>query len=152
MASTVEVVLKENLEHLGSIGDVVKVRRGYARNYLVPRKLGIEATRGALKQAEALQRSREEAVAKAKAEAQDIIGPLAGQRVVVAARSADEGKLFGSIGVKDIAAAIETFTGIGVDSDHIKLVAPIKEIGLHEIVIRPHAEVETTLTLDVIPA
>ena len=71
---------------------------------------------------------------------------------MVAARSADEGKLFGSIGVKDIAAAIQTFTGIPVDSDHIKLAAPIKEIGLHEIVIRPHPEVETTLTLDVIPA
>ena len=147
-----KLILTSDVEGLGHKGDVVQVADGYARNYLVPRKLGIEATRGALKQAEALQRAREEAVAKARAEAEDIIGPLAGQRVVVAARSADEGKLFGSIGVKDIAAAIETFTGIGVDSDHIKLAAPIKEIGLHEIVIRPHPDVETTLTLDVIPA
>ena len=147
-----KLILTSDVEGLGHKGDVVEVASGYARNYLVPRKFGIEATRGALKQAEALQRAREEAVRKAKAAAQDIIGPLAGQRVVVAARSADEGKLFGSIGVKDIAAAIEKFTGIPVDSEHIKLAAPIKEIGLHEIVIRPHPEVETTLTLDVIPA
>ena len=147
-----KVILTSDVEGLGHKGDVVEVADGYARNYLVPRKLGMKATRGAMRQAEALQRAREEAVRKAKAEAETIIGPLAGQRVVVAARSADEGKLFGSIGVKDIAAAIEKFTGLAVDADHIKLAAPIKEIGLHEITVRPHAEVETTLTLDVIPA
>jgi len=147
-----KVILTSDVDGLGHKGDVVEVADGYARNYLVPRSLGVKATRGAMKQAETLQRSRQEAVRKEKAEAETIIQPLVDQRVVVAARSADEGKLFGSIGVKDIAAAIEKFTGIAVDSVHIKLAAPIKEIGLHEIVVRPHPEVETTLTLDVIPA
>jgi large subunit ribosomal protein L9 len=147
-----KVILTKDVEGLGHKGDVVDVADGYARNYLVPRSLAVHATRGAMKQAEGLQRAREEAVRKAKAEAQDIVGPLAGQRVVVAARSADEGKLFGSIGVKDIAAAIEKFTGFSVDADPIKLDAPIKEIGLHEITVRPHPEVEAALTLDVIPA
>ena len=147
-----KVILTNDVEGLGHKGDVVDVADGYARNYLVPRSLAVKATRGAMKQAEGLQRAREEAVRKAVAEAETIIGPLAGQRVVVAARSADEGKLFGSIGIKDIAEAIEKFTGIGVDADFIKLAAPIKEIGLHEITVRPHPDVETTLTLDVIPA
>jgi len=147
-----KIILTKDVPGLGHKGDVVEVADGYARNYLVPQSLGVTATRGAMKQATALQRSREEAVRKARLEAEKIIEPLAGQRVVVAARSADEGKLFGSIGVKDIAAAIEKFIGVGVAAEHIKLPAPIKEIGLHEVIVRPHPEVETTLTLDVIPA
>lgn len=147
-----KVILTNDVGGLGHKGDVLEVADGYARNFLVPRSLAVIATRGAMKQAEALRRAREEAVRKAKADAAALVEPLAGQRVVVAARSADEGKLFGSIGVKDIAAAIEKFTGVAVPAEAIKLAAPIKEIGLHEITVRPHADVEATVTLDVIPA
>jgi large subunit ribosomal protein L9 len=146
------LILTEDVPSLGHRGDVVDVADGYGRNYLIPRSLAVKATRGALKEAEAIQRAREEAVRKAKEEAEASIGALAGQRVVVAARSADEGKLFGSIGVRDIAAAVEKFTGVAVDEASIVLAAPIKEIGLHEITVRPHPEVEAQLTLDVIPA
>lgn len=146
------IILIRDVPGLGHKGEVVDVADGYARNYLVPRSLGVKATRGAMKQAEALQRSREEMVRKARNEAEIITQALAGQRVVVAARSADEGKLFGSIGIRDIAEAIEKFTGVAVDHESIDLAAPIKEIGLHEITVRPHPEVEALLTLDVIPA
>jgi large subunit ribosomal protein L9 len=146
------IILIKDVPGLGHKGEVVNVADGYARNYLMPRSLGVKATRGAMKQAEALQRSREEMVLKAMNEAEIITQALAGQRVVVAARSADEGKLFGSIGVRDIAEAIEKFTGVAVDHESIDLAAPIKEIGLHEITVRPHPEVEALLTLDVIPA
>ncbi len=146
------IILIKDVPGLGHKGEVVDVADGYARNYLMPRSLGVKATRGAMKQAEALQRSREEMVLKAMNEAEIITQALAGQRVVVAARSADEGKLFGSIGVRDIAEAIEKFTGVAVDHESIDLAAPIKEIGLHEITVRPHPEVEALLTLDVIPA
>lgn len=146
------IILTKDVPGLGHKGEVVDVANGYGRNYLLPRSLGVKATRGAMKQAEALQRSREEMVRKAKNEAEIITQALAGQRVVVAARSADEGKLFGSIGVRDIAEAIEKFTGVAVDHENIDLAAPIKEIGLHEITVRPHPEVEALLTLDVIPA
>ena len=146
------IILTKDVPGLGYKGEVVDVADGYARNYLVPRSLGVKATRGAMKQAEALQKSREEMVRKARNEAEIITQALAGQRVVVAARSADEGKLFGSIGVRDIAEAIEKFTGVAVDHESIDLAAPIKEIGLHEITVRPHPDVEALLTLDVIPA
>ena len=146
------IILIRDVPGLGHKGEVVDVADGYARNYLVPRSLGVKATRGAMKQAEALRKSREEMVRKARNEAEIITQALAGQRVVVAARSADEGKLFGSIGIRDIAEAIEKFTGVAVDHDSIDLAAPIKEIGLHEITVRPHPEVEALLTLYVIPA
>ena len=120
-----KLILTSDVEGLGHKGDVVQVADGYARNYLVPRKLGIEATRGALKQAEALQRAREEAVAKARAVAEFIIVTLAGKLVVVDSLTAEEGNLFGSIGEKDIASAIESFTCIVVDSVEIMLAAPI---------------------------
>ena len=81
-----------------------------------------------------------------------VTGWEVGQRVVVAARSADEGKLFGSIGPRDVAAAIEKFTGVAIEEAIVDLPSPIKEIGLHEVNIAPHPEVQFQLTLDVIPA
>lgn len=147
-----KLILIQDVKGLGGKGDVVDVADGYGRNYLVPRKLAIKATSGGLKDAERLRAVREEELRRVKAEAEAMATSLVGTRVVLAARSADEGKLFGSIGVKDIAAAIMTFTGVEVANEHIDLRSPIKEIGLHEVRIRPHPEVEFPLTLDVIPA
>ena len=145
------VILTTDVDGLGHKGDVVDVADGYARNFLVPRAKAIKATRGALKEAEALRRAREEAERIAKAAASQIAEALADSRVVVAARSAEEGKLFGSIGARNVAEAINSYTGVEVDPQIIVLSGPIKEIGLHEVTLRPHTEVEFTLTLDVIP-
>jgi len=145
------IILTDDVKGLGHKGDVLEVADGYARNYLVPRGLALRATRGSMKEADRLRKAREEAVRKARLEAEAVAQTLVGQRVVLAARSADEGKLFGSIGRRDIAAAIEKFTGVSVDQDHIDLRTPIKEIGLHEIKVQPHPDVEFQLTLDVIP-
>jgi large subunit ribosomal protein L9 len=71
--------------------------------------------------------------------------------VVIAARAADEGKLFGSIGARDVAEAIVKYTGAAVEPDQVRLAGPIKEIGLHTITVRPHPEVSIEVTLDVIP-
>ena len=147
-----KVILIQDVSGLGHKGDVVDVADGHARNYLVPKSLAVEASAGALKNAEALRRAREEAVRKAREEAEGYAEALIGSHVVVAARSADEGKLFGSIGPRDIAEAIQKFTGIEVDREFIELPAPIKEIGLHEVTIRPHPDVAIQLTLDVVPA
>ncbi len=146
------VILTHDVDDLGHKGDVVDVAAGYARNYLVPRSFAIKATDGALRQAETMRLAREEALAAAKDEAETFAQSLTGTRVVIAANAGDEGKLFGSIGEADIAAAITKFTGIEVDPKLVVLDAPIKDIGLHEVALQPHREVQFMVTLDVIPA
>jgi large subunit ribosomal protein L9 len=147
-----KIILTTDVENLGHKGDVVEVADGYARNFLVPRGKAMKATRGALKEAEGLRRARLEQERLAKAAASEIEETLADSRVVVAARAADEGKLFGSIGARNVAEAIASYTGVTVEPQTVVLTGPIKEIGLHTITLRPHPEVEFTLTLDVIPA
>jgi large subunit ribosomal protein L9 len=84
--------------------------------------------------------------------AQELGRALAGTRVVVAARAGDAGNLFGSIGASDVTEAIVKFTGVAIDKSIVVIEEPIKEIGLHQVTLRPHAEVEVAVTLDVIPA
>ncbi len=146
------IILTHDVDDLGHKGDVVDVADGYARNYLVPRSFAIKATDGALRQAETMRLAGEEALAAAKDEAETFAQSLTGTRVVIAANAGDEGKLFGSIGEADIAAAITKFTGIEVDPKLVVLDAPIKDIGLHEVALQPHREVQFMVTLDVIPA
>ena len=147
-----KVILTKPVADLGSKGDVVEVSDGYARNYLVPKKLAVKASEGALRQADAMREARIESERKALAEAQELGQSLAGTRVVVAARAGDAGNLFGSIGVNDVTEAIVKFTGISIDKSIVAIDEPIKEIGLHEVMLRPHPEVEVAVTLDVIPA
>lgn len=147
-----KLVLTQDVADLGHKGDVVDVADGYARNYLVPRSMAILATPGAMKDAEALRQAREAAEAAAREAAEEVAQALADTTVVVAARSADEGKLFGSIGARDVAEAIAKYTGVEVPVEQVRLAGPIKEIGLHEILVKPHADVDVRLTLDVIPA
>lgn len=146
-----KLILTKTVPDLGGKGDVVDVADGYGRNYLVPRGFAVKATRGALRQANAMQRSRIESEQRVLAEAEALAGSLIGTRVVVAARSGDEGKLFGSIGTADIVEAIKKFTGIEVDGSIVAVTAPIKEIGLHEVYLKPHTDVQFAVTLDVIP-
>lgn len=146
------VVLIEDVDGLGLKGDVVDVADGYGRNYLVPQDKAVKATKGAIQDAERVRMIRAEADRLAMESAEALAESLSEARVVIAARAADEGKLFGSIGVRDIAEAVEKYTGIAVNHRHITLPQPIKDIGLHEITVKPHKEVEFQLSLDVIPA
>ena len=147
-----KIILTQDIPDLGLRGDVVEVAAGYARNYLVPRSLGVLATRGALRDAEKIRVARQELARKELETAENMAQGLTGTTVVVAARAADEGKLFGSIGVRDVAEAIAKYTGITVPHEQLRLTGPIKEIGLHPVFVRPHPEVEFQLVLDVIPA
>ncbi|MCZ7531810.1 MAG: 50S ribosomal protein L9 [Acidimicrobiia bacterium] len=147
-----KVILTKPVEALGAKGDVVDVSDGYARNYLVPKKFAVKASEGALRQAESMRVARLEADKQALESAVALGESLSGTRVVVAARAGDSGNLFGSIGATDVQAAIVKFTGIEIDKDIVVIERPIKEIGLHEVTLRPHSEVEVTVTLDVIPA
>ena len=147
-----KVILTKSVADLGDKGDVVDVADGYARNYLVPKKLAVKASDGALKQADSMRVAREESARRALEEAQQLGESLTGTRVVVAARAGDSGNLFGSIGASDVAEAIVKFTGIDIDRRIVDITEPIKEIGLHEVMLRPHPEVSVSVVLDVIPA
>lgn len=147
-----KVILTKSVADLGDKGDVVDVADGYARNYLVPKKLAVKASDGALKQADSMRVAREESARRALEEAQQLGESLTGTRVVVAARAGDSGNLFGSIGASDVAEAIVKFTGIDIDRRIVDITEPIKEIGLHEVMLKPHPEVSVSVVLDVIPA
>jgi large subunit ribosomal protein L9 len=147
-----KLILTSDVAPLGKRGDVVDVADGYARNFLLPQKLAITANSGALEQAETVRQARIEAERRAKETAENIATQLVGSRVVLAAQAGDEGQLYGSIGVADIVEGIQRFTGIELERNVIEIDSPIRAIGLHEIRIKAHPEVEFPLTLDIIPA
>jgi large subunit ribosomal protein L9 len=146
------LILLTDVDQLGKKGEQVDVSDGYARNFLLPKKKAIVATEGALEQAERLRAAREEAERKAKEEATRVASQLTGVRVVLAAQAGDEGKLYGSVGTADVVEGIAKFTGVELSRSEVDVRAPIRSIGLHEVWIRLHPEVEFPITLDVIPA
>jgi len=138
MASTVEVVLKENLEHLGSIGEVVKVRRGYARNYLLPRGLAVVASRANVKQVEHEKAVQAQRVAKLRSEQEKIVAELAAVTVMVAKEAGEDGKLFGSVTSNDVLDGLKA-KGVEIEIEKKKLVMPekaIKEVGSYEVGVK----------------
>lgn len=147
-----KLILTADVEPLGKRGDVVDVADGYARNFLLPKQKAIKANEGALAQAESIREARLEAERRAKEKAENIATQLVGSRVVLAAQAGDEGQLYGSVGVSDIVEGIQRFTGIELERSQIEIDQPIKAIGLHEIMIKAHPEVEFPLTVDIIPA
>jgi large subunit ribosomal protein L9 len=147
-----KLILTSDVEPLGKRGDVVDVAEGYARNFLLPRKKAVKANEGALAQAEAIREARVESERKAKEDAERLATQLVGSRVVIAAQAGDEGQLYGSISPADVVEGVKRFTGIDLDRSTLEITKPIKAIGLHEINIKLHEDVEFPLTLDVIPA
>lgn len=147
-----KLILTSDVDTLGTKGEVVDVSDGYARNFLLPRKKAVKATEGAIRTAEELRRAREESERQAKEEAERVATQLVGTRVVIAAQAGDEGKLYGSVGVTDVIEGIRKFTGVEMDRKSIRLENPIRDIGLHEVQIHLHSDVEFPITLDVIPA
>ena len=147
-----KLILTADVQDLGGRGDVVDVADGYARNYLLPKGFAIKANEGALEQAESIREARIEAERRAKESAENIAQQLVGSRVVLAAQAGDEGQLYGSVSVADVVEGIKRFTGIELEKSQLVIGAPIKAIGLHEIQVKLHPEVEFPLTLDIIPA
>ena len=145
------VILTSDVEGLGTKGEVVDVAAGYGRNFLLPKKLGIKASEGALKQAEGLRQARANAESREVAAAEAIKLQLADTRIVIAAQAGDEGKLFGSIGVMEIVDAVKNLSSVTLERGAVHLTEPVKSIGLHEITVQLHKEVSFPLTVDVIP-
>ncbi len=147
-----KVVLNADVADLGQSGSIVDVSDGYARNYLLPRKLASKATAGNVEVAEKATATRAATERKSREDAQKLATGLIGTRVVLAAQAGDEGRLYGSVSVSDVIEGIRKFTGIEVDRKHVDLPEPIKAIGLHQVQIRLHPDVEFPVTIDVIPA
>lgn len=146
---SVKLILLEDVADLGKIGEEVHVSPGYARNYLLPRKLATPITSGALKKIEArklqLQKEHEERVAVAKAMAEKMAKVL----IVIKVAAGENDKLYGSVGAQQIiqAASIE---GLELDKNSINLEEPIRELGSREIEIKLHPEVSGTLKVKVV--
>lgn len=147
-----KLILTEDVAGLGGKGEVVEVADGYGRNYLLPKKLAMKATAGALRDADAIRQAHEDSLRKVLEEAEATAKTLVGTRVVIAAQAGDEGKLFGSISTSDVVDGVMKFTGVELDRSTVLMPAPIKTIGLHEVTVKLHPEVQFALTLDVIPA
>lgn len=147
-----KLILTSDVSELGKRGDVVDVSDGFARNFLLPKKKAVKANPGALQQAEAVREARVVAEQKAKDDAEKVAAQLVGTRVVLAAQAGDEGQLYGSVATADIVEGIRRFAGVDLDKKHINIISPIKAIGLHEIQVNLHPDVQFPVTLDVIPA
>jgi len=147
-----KIILQKEVDKLGVPGDVVAVADGYARNYLVPRGLAVQASKGAVRQAENLRRAHDERVAKARTEAEGVAQRLGQLTIRLRQRAGGEGKLFGSITAQDLAVEIEREAGEPIDRKSIHLEEPIRSVGSHEVQVRLHPEVTATVTVEVEPA
>ena len=145
-----KVVLRADVEGLGRKGDVCEVAAGFARNYLVPKGLALKSSPGAERQAEAMRRSAALRRAADRADAEEIAVRLAPAALSVAARAAETGHLYGSVGPADIVAAVEEQVGAVVDPAAVMLETPIREVGSHTVLFHLHADVEVPVTVEVI--
>lgn len=151
MASQVSVVLQQSVDHLGNGGDVVKVRPGYARNYLIPRGLALPATAGNLARVEALKKAAEARVANLLAEAKTLAERLEKISVKISRTVGEEAKMYGSVTAKDIEDAYAA-EGLVIDRRKVALGEPIRALGLFEVKVKVHPQVEATLRVEVIKA
>jgi large subunit ribosomal protein L9 len=144
-----QVILKERLENLGDVGEVVTVKPGYARNYLIPKGLAYAATEGNLKRLERERAQLQKRAAEELAAARERATVLEATSITFTARAGEEGKLFGSITSADIVEKLAE-QGIQVDRRQVMLEEPIKALGVFSVPIRLHAEVRPEVKVWVI--
>ena len=145
-----KLILTQDVANLGAPGDIVEVKDGYGRNYLVPQGLAILATRGAEKQVATIRRAREVREVRDLGHAKEIQAQLAGLQVTLPARSGDGGRLFGSVTTADVVAAVAKAGGPKLDRRLVTLSAPIKAVGNHTATVKVHPEVEAQVTVQVV--
>jgi large subunit ribosomal protein L9 len=147
-----KLILTQEVTGLGAPGDVVEVKDGYGRNYLVPRGLGIRWTRGAEKTVESIKAARTSRAVRDHDHAAAIKAKLEAAAVNVAVRAGEGGRLFGAVTVGDIASALASAAGEDVDKRTIVVKNPIKALGSHEVTVRLHDDVSATVSLNVVSA
>jgi large subunit ribosomal protein L9 len=145
-----QVILLEKVANLGNLGDVVKVRDGYARNFLIPTRLARRATEAAIQEFEARRADLEEAAADKLAAARALGEQLAGKTVRITQRAGVDGRLFGSVTNHDIAEGLEKM-GLKVAKSQVRLPnGPLKTLGEHMVSVAPHSDVTVDVTVQVV--
>lgn len=145
-----KVVLLKDVSGVGKRGEIVKVAGGYARNYLIPRELAEEATEGRMREVRRIRDVKAQRARKARAGAQKLAARLGGLVVRVEARSGEGGKLFGSVGNKDVAAALAAQAGIKLDRKKIELDETIRALGVYPARARLHPGVQADFKVEVV--
>ena len=145
-----QVILLEKVGKLGNLGDVVKVKQGYARNFLIPTKLARRATEAAIKEFEGRRAELEKAAAAKLAEAQAVGEKLSGKTVRIAQKAGVDGRLFGSVTNADIAEALGKM-GVAITKSQVRLPnGPLKTVGEHPVSVAPHTDVVSEITVQVV--
>ena len=147
-----KLILTAAVDHLGIAGDVVEVKDGYGRNYLLPRGYAIKWTRGAEKQIEGINRAREARTVRDSEHASELRAQLEALTVEVPARAGGEGRLFGAVTAADIAAAIKKAGGPPVDKRSVQIAKPIKTVGEHKVGVKLTDAVVAHLPIQVVVA
>ena len=145
-----ELILREDIKTLGKAGDLVKVKPGYARNYLLPQGLAYEATEGNRKRIAAESKARQTKQAAERTEAEATAARLNGVSITFTRKAGEGDRLFGSITPQDIADELAA-QGHPVDRRRIELAQPIKSLGIHKVPIRLYQEIQAELQVSVIP-
>lgn len=151
MANNIRVVLQADVDNLGVGGEVVQVKPGYARNFLIPRGLAMPATKGNLARVEDLRRLAAAQAAEKLASAKELKTKLEAMSVKLERSVGEESKMYGSVTAKDIEEAYRA-QGLEIDRRKISLGEPIKTLGLSDVKVRLHAEVEANLRVEVVKA
>ena len=147
-----KLILNQDVPGLGAPGDVVEVKNGYGRNFLVPRGYAQPWTKGADKQIATIRRAREVREVRDRGHADEIRAQLAGLKVRLPARAGDGGRLFGSVTTGDIVRAVAAAGGPSLDKRLVQVAAPITAVGSHRVTVKVHPEVAADVTVDVVPA
>jgi large subunit ribosomal protein L9 len=145
-----KLILTAAVDNLGVAGDVVEVKDGYGRNYLVPRGFAIRWTRGGEKQIDGIKRSRDAREIRGIDHAQEVRGKLEDLSVQLDVRAGDTGKLFGAVTAADVAAAIKKAGNVSVDKRSIEINKPIKTLGSHTVGVKLHDAVTAHIQLAVV--
>jgi large subunit ribosomal protein L9 len=147
-----KLILTQEVTGLGAPGDVVEVKDGYGRNYLIPRGLGTPWTKGGEKQVAAIRKARQTREIASLEEARQVKSSLESRRVRLPARAGQSGRLFGAVTPSDVAGAVKSDLGRDIDRRKVEISQPIKTLGTYQVQIRLHPDVQATIDVEVVPA
>lgn len=147
-----QIVLLEDVKSLGKKGEIVKVNEGYGRNFILPKKLGVEATAKNLNDLKLKKANEEKVAAKLLEEARELGAKLEKASVTLSIKAGENGKAFGSVSSKEISKAVQDQLGLDIDKKKLVLADPIKTLGTHEVPVKLHRDVTAKLSVKVVEA